>query len=198
MFLSIIIPLASDDNADDLVKQLQRLGHDPIVISEGTRAKSLNRGAMLANGEHLFFLHADTKIDDSSLDKLPDILEENPNIMYYFKLKFDRSGLVYFNSLATNLRCYLFSIPYGDQGCCISKKLFTEAGGFAENMIYGEDMHFVLKLKRAGIAIRRLPFCITTSARKYHEKGWLKVTLIHQWRFWKILYGFSFVKGKKG
>ena len=196
MFLSIIIPLAPDDSADDLIKQIQRLGYDPIVVSEETRAKSLNRGVMLANGEHLIFLHADTKIEDSSLEKLPGILRENLETMYYFKLKFDRGGLVYFNSLATNLRCYLFSIPYGDQGFCISKRLFLEAGGFSENMTYGEDMHFVLKLRRLKIAVRQLPFSITTSARKYNEKGWFKVTLIHQWRFWKILYGFSFVNGK--
>ena len=196
MFLSIIIPLAPNDSADDLIKQIQRLGYDPIVVSEETRAKSLNRGVMLANGEHLIFLHADTKIEDSSLEKLPGILRENLETMYYFKLKFDRGGLVYFNSLATNLRCYLFSIPYGDQGFCISKRLFLEAGGFSENMTYGEDMHFVLKLRRLKIAVRQLPFSITTSARKYYEKGWFKVTLIHQWRFWKILYGFSFVNGK--
>ena len=196
MFLSIIIPLAPDDSADDLIKQIQRLGYDPIVVSEETRAKSLNRGVMLANGEHLIFLHADTKIEDSSLEKLPGILRGNLETMYYFKLKFDRCGLVYFNSLATNLRCYLFSIPYGDQGFCISKRLFLEAGGFSENMTYGEDMHFVLKLRRLKIAVRQLPFSITTSARKYYEKGWFKVTLIHQRRFWKILYGFSFVNGK--
>ena len=197
MFLSIIIPLAPDDSADDLIKQLQRLGYDPIVVSEETRAKSLNRGVMLANGEYLIFLHADTNLDDSSLEKLPGILEGNTEIMYHFKLKFDRSGLVYFNSLAANLRCYLFSIPYGDQGFCISKKLFIEVGGFSENMTYGEDMHFVLKLKHLGKSIRQLPFSITTSARKYHKKGWFKVTLMHQWRFWKILYGFSFGKGKQ-
>ena len=196
MFLSIIIPLAPNDSADDLIKQIQRLGYDPIVVSEETRAKSLNRGVMLANGEHLIFLHADTKIEDSSLEKLPGILRGNLETMYYFKLKFDRGGLVYFNSLATNLRCYLFSIPYGDQGFCISKRLFLEAGGFSENMTYGEDMHFVLKLRRLKIAVRQLPFSITTSARKYYEKGWFKVTLIHQWRFWKILYEFSFIKGK--
>ena len=99
---------------------------------------------------------------------------------------------------STNLRCYFFSIPYGDQGFCISKKLFIEVGGFSENMTYGEDMYFVLKLKRLGIAVKQLPFSITTSARKYNEKGWFKVTLIHQWRFWKILYRFSFLKGKYG
>ena len=196
MFLSIIIPLAPNDSADDLIKQIQRLGYDPIVVSEETRAKSLNRGVMLANGEHLIFLHADTKIEDSSLEKLPGILRGNLETMYYFKLKFDQGGLVYFNSLATNLRCYVFSIPYGDQGFCISKRLFLEAGGFSENMTYGEDMHFVLKLRRLKIAVRQLPFSITTSARKYNEKGWFKVTLIHQWRFWKILCGFSFVNGK--
>ncbi len=196
MFLSIIIPLAPDDSADELIKQIQKFGHEPVVVSEGTRAKSLNRGAMIAQGEHLFFLHADTTLDDSSLEKLSDILKGKTELLCYFKLKFDQSGLVYFNSLMTNLRCCLFSIPYGDQGFCISKRLFHEAGGFSENMTYGEDMHFVLKLRRLGIAVRQLPFSITTSARKYNEKGWLKVTLIHQWRFWKILYGFSFVNGK--
>ena len=197
MFLTIIIPLAPGDSADVLINQLQKFGYEPIVVTEETRAKSLNRGARLADGEYLLFLHADTNLDNNCLKELPEILKGNTDRMYYFKLKFNRKGLVYLNSLLTNLRCYFFSLPYGDQGFCIPKKLFFRAGGFPEYVCFGEDMYFVLKLKQLGKSICRLPFSVTTSARRYQQQGWLKVTLMHQWRFWKILYDFKFTKDKE-
>ena len=74
MSLSIIIPIAPNDHAEDLIKQIQRLGFDPIAITQGNRGKSLNRGAKLAKGKYLLFLHADSKLDDVSIKKLPEIL----------------------------------------------------------------------------------------------------------------------------
>ena len=100
--------------------------------------------------------------------------------MYYFSLKFDDGRILRLNSLGANLRSRLFSLPYGDQGYCLSKDLFIRIGGFPENVEYGEDLYFVLKTKKLGIPIINIPNYLITSSRKYLNNGWLITTLLHQ------------------
>ena len=157
MSLSIIIPLAPGDSAEKLLKRLYLFGYNPIVTSYGNRAKSLNHGGRIADGQYLLFLHADSYLDDSFLMALPKISEGDNDTLYYFKLRFDKVGLVSLNAMLTNLRCRLLNLPYGDQGFCISKRLFIESGGFREDVPYGEDMYFVLKLKSLGNSIKNIP-----------------------------------------
>ena len=197
MSLSIIIPLAPGDSAKKLLKKLYLFGYNPIVTSFGNRAKSLNHGGRIADGQYLLFLHADSYLDDSFLMALPKISEGDNDTLYYFKLRFDKVGLVSLNAMLTNLRYRLFNLPYGDQGFCISKRLFIESGGFREDVPYGEDMHFVLKLKSLGNSIKNIPIFLTTSSRKYDQKGWLRLTLEYQWKFWRILFVSKFTKDNK-
>ena len=197
MSLSIIIPLAPGDSAEKLLKKLYLFGYNPIVTSYGNRAKSLNHGGRIADGQYLLFLHADSYLDDSFLMALPKISEGDNDTLYYFKLRFDKVGLVSLNAMLTNLRCRLFNLPYGDQGFCISKRLFIESGGFREDVPYGEDMYFVLKLKSLGNSIKNIPIFLTTSSRKYDQKGWLRLTLEYQWKFWRILFVSKSTKDNK-
>ena len=88
----------------------------------------------------------------------------------------------------------IFSLPYGDQGYCLSKELFLRIGGFPENVKYGEDLYFVLKTKRLGIPIINIPNYLITSSRKYLNDGWLITTLLHQWRLILILINYYFKK----
>ena len=197
MSLSIIIPLAPGDSAEKLLKKLYLFGYNPIVTSYGNRAMSLNHGGRIADGKYLLFLHADSYLDDSLLMVLPKISEGDNDTLYYFKLRFDKEGLVSMNAMLTNLRCRLFNLPYGDQGFCISKRLFIESGGFREDVPYGEDMYLVLKLKSLGKSIKNIPIFLTTSSRKYDQKGWLKLTLEYQWKFWRILFVSKLTKDNK-
>ena len=114
--------------------------------------------------------------------------------MYYFSLKFEDGRILRLNSLGANLRSRLFSLPYGDQGFCLSKELFLRIGGFPENVKYGEDLYFVLKTKRLGIPIINIPNYLITSSRKYLNNGWFITTLLHQWRLILILINFYFKK----
>ena len=114
--------------------------------------------------------------------------------LYYFSLKFDDGRILRLNSLGANLRSRLFSLPYGDQGFCLSKELFLRIGGFPENVKYGEDLYFVLKTKRLGIPIINIPNYLITSSRKNLNNGWFITTLLHQWRLILILINFYFKK----
>ena len=196
-FLQIIIPKSSQEDASSLVNHLELLGHIPIIISNKTRAKSMNEGARKATSKYVLFLHADTKIENNSIENLISYIKKNKkDSLYYFSLQFDHGKIIKLNSFGANLRSFLFSLPYGDQGFCISRKLFLKKGGYPENVDYGEDLYFVLKLKRLGISILNNKNYITTSSRKYIKNGWLFVTIQHQLRLFSILYNFYFKRNE--
>ena len=196
-FLQIVIPKSSQDDASNLANHLEALGHTPIIISNKTRAISLNEGARKTTSEYILFLHADSKIEDNTIGDLINYLRvRDTEGMHYFSLKFDKGKILRLNSIGANLRSFLFSLPYGDQGFCISRELFIKAGGFPENVNYGEDLYFVLKLKQMGICILNNQNYIITSSRKYFNNGWLITTLQHQWRLLLILFNFYFKRNE--
>jgi GT2 family glycosyltransferase len=196
-FLQIVIPKSSQDDASTLANHLDALGHIPIIISNKTRALSLNEGARKTTSEYILFLHADSKIEDDTIGNLINYIKvHNEEGMYYFSLKFDKGKILRLNSIGANLRSFLFSLPYGDQGFCLSRELFIKTGGFPENVNYGEDLYFVLKLKQMGICILNNQNYIITSSRKYFNNGWLITTLQHQWRLLLILFNFYFKRNE--
>ena len=196
-FLQIVIPKSSQDDASNLANHLKALGHTPIIISNKTRAISLNEGARKTTSEYILFLHADSKIEDNTIGDLINYLRvRDTEGMHYFSLKFDKGKILRLNSIGANLRSFLFSLPYGDQGFCISRELFIKTGGFPENVNYGEDLYFVLKLKQMGICILNNQNYIITSSRKYFNNGWLITTLQHQWRLLLILFNFYFKRNE--
>lgn len=191
--LSIIIPLAQEETEQQyLLKNLLNLLADSSVSSEiiqsskQIRASSLNGGAKQAEGQWLWFLHADSRVSLDNLCALENSLNQDPHgaALHYFDLGFNHRGpLLWANALGANLRSRWLGCPYGDQGLCISKELFFHLGGFAEDQAYGEDLLFIWHARRAAVPLRRIPSTLLTSGRKYQHQGWLKVTLLHQW-YW--------------
>jgi glycosyltransferase involved in cell wall biosynthesis len=186
--VSIIIPTAPDETAQQLLlNDLKQLNNEIIISAEGSRAKSLNVGAVKASDDFLWFLHADSRVSTENIIALEQALKKRPNVLHYFDLAYDGGHLTNSNSLGANIRSRLLRLPYGDQGFCISKSLFNEIGGYPENVAYGEDLLFVRLAKRKGIKLNRIPSKLLTSARKYKHYGWLKLTLLRQWQMAKLL-----------
>ena len=186
--ISIIIPLAPDENAHErLLDDLKPLNAEIIVSSEGSRAKSLNAGVAKARHNFLWFLHADSRVSTDNIDALQKALARRSNALHYFDLSYEEGGLARLNAWGANIRCHLFELPYGDQGFCISKTMFNKIGGYPEDAPYGEDLLFIRLASQAGIGLNRIPSKLRTSARKYHQHGWLKLTLVRQWQMIKLL-----------
>ncbi len=205
--LSIIIPVAEQETAhSDLLHELQALPADTEIIlvrAEGSsidmpndlalaprllssrkgRAEQMNAGAKAAVGQFLWFLHADSRLADNSLERLRQAMTEHPDSLIYFDLRFlaDASPLMLLNALGAQLRSRLLKTPYGDQGFCLQRDLFVKLGGFPEGEPYGEDHLFVWKARQQGIRLFPARALLLTSARKYARNGWLRTTLIHQY-----------------
>lgn len=188
--VSIIIPIAPNETAHeillkDLDSVLKNEGAEIIVSSEGSRAASLNVGAGKANREFLWFLHADSRVSVKNIDVLARCLKREPRALHYFFLSFGY-GRPAINAWMANVRSVAFGLPYGDQGFCISKESFNKIGGFPD-AAYGEDLLFVRRAKKAGVALYLIPSKLRSSARKYREAGWLKLTALRHVQFWKLM-----------
>ena len=186
--VSIIIPIAPDETAHEkLLDDLRPLTAEIIISSQSSRAKSLNAGAAKARHSFLWFLHADSIVSAENLTELEQALMRRSNALHYFDLAYTEGGLATLNACGANIRSRFLGLPYGDQGFCVSKTLFEKIGGYPEDEPYGEDLLFVRQAKRKGIKLNRIPSKLKTSARKYHQQGWLKLTTLRQMQMIKLM-----------
>jgi len=182
--ISVIIPVwKQETELKKLLNDLEPFGAEIIQSSEGSRAKSLNTGAAQASRDYLWFLHADSRIDESTVSALNYSIQNHPNAIHYFELVFEKAGITAWNASWANLRSSWYQLPYGDQGFCLAKTQFKEIGDYPEDTPYGEDLLFIRKAKQSNIDIISTNSTIISSARKYHKNGWLRTTFSH----WAIM-----------
>ena len=145
------------------------------------RAKQMNAGARAASGDYVWFLHADSRVEMLHYQALLRSILKNPSTLHYFNLGFlpDGPKLTRLNCLGAWLRSHFLGIPFGDQGFCLSKELFMKLGEFDEDLESGEDHALVWKARFLGVGTCCTGAKLLTSARKYKENGWLRVTLQH-------------------
>lgn len=170
------------------------IGREQWLSSEPGRALQQNLGARQASGRWLWFLHADSVLDASTAPALEKFLRLAPVALGYFALRFANDGptLTRINACAANWRSRVFGLPFGDQGFVIERSLFLRLGGFDETAPYGEDHLLVWTARHAGIPTQSIGAVLTTSARKYAERGWLRTTAQHlrgtwlqAWQQWR-------------
>lgn len=193
MRLSVIIPTLNEErNIQGAILNVRALSPDTQIIvvdggsSDGThrlaepadrlieaprgRARQMNAGAAAADGDVLLFLHADTRLPGSALDDIRAALDTEANAGI-FRLRFDRrSPLLDFYAAATALR--IPAITFGDRGLFIRSDVFAKAGGFDDVPLF-EDVMLIRRLARIG-RFTFLPSFVTTSARRFEERGALR------------------------
>ena len=204
MRLSIVIPVL--DEASGIVETLRALqpyrerGHEVIVVDGGSRddtparagplvdrlldsppgrARQMNRGAAVAHGDVLLFLHADTKLPAQADALIATGLEGDAR---WGRFDVRLSGHHFMLRLVErmmNLRSRLTGIATGDQALFVRRELFEQAGGFDEIPLM-EDIALSRRLKRlAPCACLRRP--VITSSRRWEENGIL-ATILLMWR----------------
>ncbi|MEZ4969428.1 MAG: TIGR04283 family arsenosugar biosynthesis glycosyltransferase [Flavobacteriaceae bacterium] len=164
----IVVDGGSTDGTLGIAKKLGA----KTITSERGRAKQMNKGAELARGHVLYFLHADTNPPkDFDLYILNAV--HHHIVSGCFRMKFDTSKkfLRFFAwfSRINNRLC-----RGGDQSLFVSKDLFLKTGGFNEKYIIYEDMQFIVRLYKIS-NFQVLPQYVVTSARKYEQVGTLKL-----------------------
>ncbi len=203
--ISVIIPVAPNEKIhSELQKQLLSAPDDwEILVCSGQepdqvllfderfrwmkadagRANCLNEGARQATGNFLWFLHADSLLVEGTYDKLRQTAELNQSELYYFDLKFLRlsNHNVRPKEVGVLIRSRCLHTPFGDQGFFMKKELFEANGPYSVKAAYGEDHLYVRGLRRRKIKLTPIGLPLYTSPRKYEQKGWVRVTILHQY-----------------
>lgn len=177
-FEVIVSDGASTDGTRDVATvALARHGLPGQVLTGAAgRGRQLNRGAALARGEWLLFLHADSRIPDPrALADGLSVLRETAvrRLAGHFILQFDlpeadRTFGYYF--CEAKARSGLPGTIHGDQGLLLSAGFFRELGGYREDLPVLEDT-LLAEAVRGNGAWRLLPARIVTSPRRFQSEG---------------------------
>lgn len=206
--ISIVIPARNEaNNLRRLVPGLVATGCEVIVVDGGSgddsrqavvdagarwldcepgRARQMNAGATIAQGEILLFLHADTRLPEGFQDWIGQSLDRPGVVAGAFGLAIDGPGWgLRLVEWGVGLRSRWGQLPYGDQGLFLRRDRFEALGGFPLLPIM-EDFVLVDRLRKQGkIAI--VPRTVVTSARRWQALGIWRTTLINQaivWGYW--------------
>ena len=174
--------LVVDGGSEDDTVVLAR-GHGAEVIqSTPGRGLQLRRGAEVATGEILLFLHADSRFPSGGLARIEAVLAASPQTVGgNFRLLFDSdSG---FSRWLTGFYAWLRShgIYYGDSGVFVRREAYRALGGL-RSIALMEDYDFTRRLERFGktCCIEDPP--LVTSSRRFQGRhpipivcGWLAI-----------------------
>ena len=165
----ILIDSCSKDKTKDIAALY---GIRFYQINKKNRGYQLNFGSTLAEGNWLLFLHADSRFKSNWSREIKDIIRKNKNYIYFFNLKIN-SKKPFFRILEffVFLRCYLFKMPYGDQGLLIHKNTFKKTKGF-RNLPIMEDFDFIKRIQDKSYLLP-LKNSIITSDRKWVKRNFL-------------------------
>ncbi len=200
-YISVIIPALNEGvNIEAVIRRAEDREAEIIVVDGGStddtkvrasnagarveagpvgRAVQQNRGAEIARGKVLLFLHADTHLPDRYAAHVFETLMDPGTAVGAFRFKTDlNKPFMKVIEFMTNIRSRYFKLPYGDQGLFMRKSVFESIGGFPEVSI-AEDLLLVRRLSERGI-IRISKAEVVTSARRWLTFGLLRTTLINQ------------------
>jgi hypothetical protein len=149
------------------------------------RAAQQNHGADATHRPWLWFLHADSRPNSDVFAELRRFVVRDEAALGWYRLGFGGSDTptlrrrMRLNAAGANWRSRRWRLPFGDQGLVLPRATFHDLGRFDTSLAYGEDFALVWRARRVGIPLRELPATLDTSARKYAEHGWLRITARH-------------------
>lgn len=209
--LSIIVPVL--DEAAGIAAALDALaapraaGHEVIVVDGGSgdetlalsrvradaaftgprgRARQMNAGAKQAQGDVLLFLHADTRLPGSGVERIASAVSQGATWGRFDVRIEGRSPMLYVVAALMNTRSRLTGIATGDQAMFVRRDLFERIGGFPDQPLM-EDVELSRRL-RARAAPACLHERVVTSGRRWESRGvWRTIVLMWRlrWRYWR-------------
>lgn len=181
--------IVADGGSQDGTVALARPLADWVIEAPRGRAAQMNAGAMLATGEMLLFLHADTQLPDRADEMILEQLSHGHTDLHQHTTalvwgRFDvriagTHPLLNVIAWFMNHRSRWTCIATGDQAIFVCRDGFQAVGGFSDIPLM-EDIVLSTKLKASSA-----PICfktpVTTSGRRWEQHG-VCSTLLKMWR----------------
>lgn len=200
--LSIIIPVLNEEalveQCLDSLQSLRARGHEVIIVDGGScdatvaktagradavvdsppgRSIQMNRGADVAEGGVLWFLHVDTVIPSNTDTLIIDGLESSARQWGRFDVQLSGRGILPgCIAFFMNLRSRWTGIATGDQGIFVRRDAFLHVGGFPPVELM-EDIRISRNLKRisAPLCLRKK---VIASSRRWERNGVVRTILL--------------------
>jgi rSAM/selenodomain-associated transferase 2 len=155
-----------------------------LAAAPRNRALQLNRGAELARGETLLFLHADIVVPPEAIEATEQALSAHALCGGNFSLVF--AGPSAWNRFFTwaNRARRRFGIYYGDSGIFVRRQVFERLGGFKPIPVM-DDYEFIRRMEKLGRTLC-LPATLKVSDRRWRRQGALRTLL--SWVLVQSLY----------
>jgi rSAM/selenodomain-associated transferase 2 len=147
----------------------------------------MNCGAVLASGEVLLFLHADTLLPDDSLARVKAAMADDRYVAGAFDLGIHTERRIFrVTEKYVALRTRLTRVPFGDQAIFVRKDYFNSIGGYKDIPLM-EDVELMRRIRKRGDKICIIPEKVMTSARRWEREGILYCTL----RNWALQLSYA-------
>lgn len=167
--------IVADGGSRDATQQIAEEMGATVIQAPAGRGAQLAAGARHARMPWLLFLHGDTALEYGWEREASDFMrrvDQGPDRLQAacFRFSLDDVGLApRVLEGVVQLRSTLMSLPYGDQGLLIPRRLYDEVGGFRELPIM-EDVDIVGRIGRRRLATLRSR--ALTSAFRYSRDGY--------------------------
>lgn len=180
----VVDAVKSVDNGDKVAKNY---GARVIKSEICRRSVQLNLGAQQAQGDILYFVHADVIPTKTYYEDITKAIQ-NDKDWGFFSYRFNTNNwLLRINSYYTRFDG-LFA-GGGDQTLFIKKDIFHQIGRFDEDYKIMEDFELTRRLKAQKIPFQIIKNDVIVSARKYEKNNYVKVNLVNFWVFMLFLSG---------
>jgi rSAM/selenodomain-associated transferase 2 len=175
-----------DGGSDDATVELARPDVDRLVETSAGRARQMNAGAKVADGDVLVFLHADSFLPDTAIQDITQALAMTGKAWGRFAVRLSgRHPMFRVIEWMMNRRSCITGIATGDQAMFIRRDVFALSGCF-DDIPLMEDIAMSKKLKTySRPACLRTEVC--TSSRRWEQQGIVR-TVFLMWslrlRYW--------------
>ncbi len=171
-------------STDDSVALAEPLA-DAVIKAEPGRSAQMNRGAALASGEILLFLHVDTALPESACELIEGNSATSELRWGWFPVRLSNPGPAYrLIAACMNLRARVTRVSTGDQALFVSRELFRKVGGYPAIPLM-EDVAITKALRRCARPLI-IDKQVTSSSRRWEQKGIVR-TILLMWKL-RLLY----------
>ena len=171
--------VVADGGSRDGTPEIAAAFADAVIDAPRGRARQMNVGAAASRGDILLFLHADTLLPSAGVAAVMAAIEDGAQWGRFDVRIAGQAPLLRVVARMMNWRSRLTGIATGDQAIFVRREMFERVGGYPELPLM-EDIRLSATLKRLAP-----PAClreqVTTSGRRWEQRGVLRTILLMWW-----------------
>ena len=161
-------------STDQTVAVARQAGAQVHVAPQKGRANQMNFGVRIAQGEVLYFVHADTRPPAGYVDDIQKSISNGHEAGCYRSRFCSSHPMLKLNSYFS--RFDRFTCRGGDQTLFVTRSLFNRLGGYDNYYVVMEDFDLIRRAQR-HTRFQVMPKDAYVSARKYEDNSYGRVTI---------------------